>query len=649
VTLDPAAIHDSEASAGARRQGLEVVVGAVTTAAGDHDARMWTSRSGAIWSALPFDGGPGDQSLTSVAAGPLGFVAAGVDRQPTGAVPMAWWSADGMSWSRAGLGPGSPFQPGQSISGLAVGPSGVVAVGTIETGGDVDGMAWFSPDGTTWRTVPLGAAGFTGPAAQTVRAVTATTDGFVAVGDDANAERRVAVVWTSADGVTWRRQPPDAAMGELPTGRRTSGVAAGSIAGAGPVLAAGGGSSLQLWSSADGRRWAREESPVKGSPDGVLVATDGRSALAFTPASGLWLRAPGASWARVSADTAVFPVPSHYSSIRSVVRSGDRLVAVGRDGPDNAVWTSTDGRAWARRADSAAGFADGRVDALTALGDLLVGAGTVPTAAGALAAVWTSADHGDTWQAADPGDPAFSVRDVTQIFDVTAGGPGLVAVGLSYTDEIDAQAWFSADGRTWQRASEPAAWSGPGDQALGHVCPLPGGGVLALGASVVRGQSTAWAWSSQDGRSWERVAAEAARPLAAPGAGFLAGCSSSPAGTLVGGGVAGSGGFDGALWRTVDGRTWTALGSPGTFASPDTDSVVATAADGPRIVVSALNGGNLVLYGSADGGSTWARRPATAFEGFGDQVGTDLAIVGGSVVVVGRDGSAAAVWVGPGP
>lgn len=354
VDLDPAGAGESVATAGARRQGLEVVVGTAVTSRGDHDGRVWSSMYGITWPAVPFDSGPGDQRLTSVAGGPLGFVAAG---------------------------------------------------------------------------------------------------------DDANADRRMAVVWTSADGVTWRRQPTSPDMAELPGFQSTSGVSAGSVAGSGPLLAAGDGYTLELWSSPDGRRWTRDDAPVQEARAGAgaLVATDGRAALLLTGTS-----------------------------------------------------------------DPAGVSAGGYVDGLTASGDLVVAVGSTRPSPGArsVAAVWTSADRGDSWLPVDPANAAFSIRTATQMFDVTAGGPGFVAVGLTYTDEVDAQAWFSTDGRTWQGAAEPAAWSGPGDRGLAHVCPLPDGGVVAIGVANVRAEGAAWAWRSQDGRTWERVPGDATPAFATPGAGF---------------------------------------------------------------------------------------------------------------------------------
>lgn len=652
--LDTLGAQDSTASAGARRQGLEVVVGTVTTARGDRDAQVWTSRDGATWSAVPLGGGSGDQSLTRVAAGPLGFLATGDDSQPGRRVPALWWSSDGTSWSRAGLGPGTPFSTGQSIRGVAVGRLGMVAVGTIDTSGDVDAMAWFSADGATWRTVPLGAAGFTGPATQAANAVTATADGFVAVGNDAGAERRFAVAWTTADGVTWRRQPPSPDMAELPTGDSTRGVSAEAIAGSGPVVAVGGGYALQVWTSPDGRRWTREEPPSHEarSGDGAVVATDGsgRAMLVRTGGGGLWYRPPGAAWASVDSDTNVFPRAGGAYRITSMVRAGGRLLAFGTEsgpsGSANALWVSNDGRTW-ERSDSSRFFAGAHVDAVTMYESVVVAAGVASDpgpADASVAAVWTSADAGDSWQRVGAGNPAFSIRGTTQMFGVAAAGPGLVAVGLTYEihETTDAHAWYSADGRTWQRATEPPVWSGPGDQQLQDVCSLPGGGALALGTSIRDGKHEPWAWISRDGATWE----DGAPALRAAGVQFTVSCASDVNRGLVVGQRAGDGGGDGALWETVDGRSWRSVGHTDTFGGAGDERLIAVAIDGDRIVVTGHEDGDLTVYSSADGGSRWQKSTSARF---GGSTGSEPVMVDDRVVVAGQEGSSAAVWIGPGP
>jgi hypothetical protein len=630
----------SVAGAGARRQGVLVVVGTVTSRSGDRDGRIWTTRDGATWSVATVPArGPGAQSLTSVAAGPLGLVAAGVD----GSVPAVWTSPDGLMWTRVA----GPFLETERIGGVAVGPQGAVAVGTITTSGDVDGMAWFSADGTTWRTVPLGAAGFTGRASQAVNAVTASAGGFVAVGEDANGERRVAVAWTSADGITWQRQPAnELVIGPGP--RSTAGAYAGDVAGSGPLVAVGGSTSVQVWGSPDGRRWTRQDPPPEGSAAGSRVATDGRAVL--ISAGALWLRGPTGGWTEVGADTSVFPRAARSYGLFTMTRAGGRLIAFGWAGAELAQWTSPDGLEWERHPDAGGVFARGSVSGLAGLGNVIVAGGTARDSSDHnVAAVWTSADDGATWERAETGNPAWTVRQTTQIFGVGTGGPGVVAVGLSWDGvTIDAHAWSSSDGRTWRRASDPPEWSGPGDQTLSLACGLPGGGVVALGTVTVLGDQDVWAWVSQDGITWQRATGPEAATLAGAGPQFLRACVSTPTGVLVTGQRQGAGGDDGVLWATQDGTAWTTI-APEVFASPVDDSLRGVTADGGRIVISSLEGGEVVFFTSSDTGATWQRRSAPRVGSLEFTVASELAIAGDLLFGAGIAGASVAVWIGPAP
>lgn len=650
--LEAVGVRASVASDVAARQNRVVVVGAVIRPAGDRDAYVWTSNDGSAWTAVPLDsvvGGPGEQSMTSVAAGPAGFVAAGVERTRERSLPVVWWSPDGDAWSRVS----GPFLDEHAISDVAVGTAGVVAVGTIQTGGNVDGMVWFSPNGTTWRPVPLGAAGFTGRGAQTVTAVTATRGGFVAVGDDAEGERRVAVVWTSADGITWNRQLASPDMAEYPTAESTQGVSATSVAGAGPVVAVGGGYSLQVWTSPDGSRWTRGDRPADGrnSHAGALVAAEGATFLVVT-GNRLWLRRAAGAWIDAGTDETAFPRPPHTSSLGPMIHTGGQFTAYGTGLGESGLWRSPDGGRWERQPTGTGPLDAGYAAHLIAFGTLLVAVGVDdhPNATDSVAAVWMSADQGTTWERVEESNPAFLVRRTTQMNAATASGAGLVAVGLSYDIRatIDAHAWFSADGRTWRRASDPPAWSGPGDQYFADVCALPGGGVVAVGAVAEQADQDVWAWVSQDGVTWVR-ATEGATVLGGPGPQFTTDCASSDGGVLVPGQTPGAGGRDGVLWKTVDGLTWTRVGEPGLFSGPGDDVLSAVAVDGDRIVVTGHDDGDLTVFSSGDGGVTWGEHRGAVFGGVGSQGAREVAIAGDRVVLTGYDGASAAVWIGPAP
>ncbi|MGI8810386.1 MAG: hypothetical protein ACR2KK_21555 [Acidimicrobiales bacterium] len=653
--LDTGVDRQGVVAAVVRRGGLAVAVGAAQTPGGHRDARVWASEDGGPWRAVELAtvaGGPGDQGMTSVAAGPVGFVAAGFDHSRPRGVPAMWWSPDGMAWSRVGAGPGSPFSAGQAINGVAVGERGAVAVGTIQTSGDIDAMAWFSADGTTWRSVPLGLAGFTGPVKQEARAVTSTVEGYVAVGADANAERRVAAVWRSADGISWQRQPASPDMGQL-GGESTAGISVAAVAGRGPVVAVGGAGSLRVWTSPDGRRWTWAQPPVeqRGSDLGALVATDGRGVVVGGGNGGLWFRPFGADWIDVDGDQTVFPIPSRSSTIRSIVRAGERFVALGSvSGGDDggpAIWTSPDGTSWTRSKP----FSSGTVEQVIGFGNDLVAVGTARASDqdGGTAAIWISSDGGATWEPVGVGNPAFRVHRTTQIFGATAGGPGLVAVGLTYDGtQIDAAAWFSADGRTWRRAPGPPAWSGAGDQLLGVACALPGGGVVALGTVTVAGEQDVWAWVSSDGVTWERAGGEGASILAGPGGQYPSGCATTGTGVLVTGTVPGDGGTDGVVWSSTDGRTWAIPADASPFAGPRDEGLFGIDVNAERVVLTGREDDDLTVFTSRDSGATWQKRTALGFGGPADQVAYPI-IAGDHVVLAGHDGTSAAVWIGPGP
>ena len=295
-------------------------------------------------------------------------------------------------------------------------------------------------------------------------------------------------------------------------------------------------------------------------------------------------------------------------------------------------------------------FATGSVSGLTRAGSAIVAAGTARDAAGHnLAAVWTSSDGGRTWERAEAGNPAWTVRRTTQIIGVGTGGPGVVAVGLSWDGvTIDAHAWSSSDGRTWRRASDPPEWSGPGDQLLSVACGLPGGGVVALGTVTVLGEQDVWAWVSQDGVTWQRATGPEAATLAGPGIQFLRACASTPSGVLVTGQRAGAGGFDGVLWSTPDGRAWSSI-APELFAGPAEDSLRGIAAKGERVVLSRREGDDLAFFTSTDSGATWQRRGGPRVGRLEFTVASELAIAGDVVVGAGIDGAGVAVWVGSAP
>jgi len=157
---------------------------------------------------------------------------------------------------------------------------------------------------------------------------------------------------------------------------------------------------------------------------------------------------------------------------------------------------------------------------------------------------------------------------------VTAGGPGLVAVGVNNLDpddpgrgkggseffETDAAVWTSVDGITWSRVPYDGAIF---DRAEMSSVTVGGPGLVAVGSThpdddVPTGPSSdAVVWTSVDGISWSRVPADGA-VFAGTGGQRMATVIATDAGLVAVG--SDGGGYDtrpdSAVWTSADGITW---------------------------------------------------------------------------------------------
>ena len=166
-------------------------------------------------------------------------------------------------------------------------------------------------------------------------------------------------------------------------------------------------------------------------------------------------------------------------------------------------WTSTDGLDWRALPTSvAAPFGRAQLDqivpgpsGLVAFGELVPATGTNITAM-----VWTSPD-GRVWTRAPQFPTAFPTDTIA---DLAAGPGGYAAVGSRSVGGNLTQsrrAWYSVDGRTWQRAS------GPGAQGPTVVMTCEGG---FFGVDSPSAQATFW--TSADGVNWRVQPAVVGRP-----------------------------------------------------------------------------------------------------------------------------------------
>ena len=335
--------------------------------------------------------------------------------------------------------------------------------------------------GYGWSRVPHDGMVFGGAGTQWMEGVTVGGPGLVAVGSSG----RSAAVWTSTDGLSWDRVPHDDAI--FGSGKETS-----------MLSVTAGGSGL------------------------VAVGYEGSRFSDLGPQAVVWTSVDGLSWSRVRQDETVFA----GTWMKAVTAGGPGLVAVGAENSGAAVWTSVDGLTWSRvtQDTSIFGCPGGQGFGMTAVtvgGPGLVAGGLPDCAnpAGAGTAVWTSVD-GLTWSRV----PDSTGPDGFLPWGVTAGGPGLVAVGF---DDANAVVWTSADGLTWSRVpNDDGIFGGQGDLLMsmnsvtgtgqglvavgfgaefgccgsgpgGSKRQQPGEGPLTSGSAVV--------WTSVDGVRWSRV------------------------------------------------------------------------------------------------------------------------------------------------
>ena len=241
-------------------------------------------------------------------------------------------------WQRAE----APFTPTdlQLWDVIAGGPGFIAVGGGFEAGQEVGTAAiWVSEDGRTWQSVAL-----LGDAATGIpRSITATPDGYVAVGSGCCPDR--AAVWLSSDGLAWERLPDqpgfaDAAM--LGVTWMDDGLVA---VGCSAQLECFGGLS---WTSSDGRTWSL---PVALDllPVAVSATTAGTLAVGssepYEGSAALAMTIDGSDW---SASSIIAP----SGSLDAAIDTPMGILAVGgTTDPRNGravtlAFTSSDGLAW---------------------------------------------------------------------------------------------------------------------------------------------------------------------------------------------------------------------------------------------------------------------------------------------------------------
>jgi hypothetical protein len=236
-----------------------------------------------------------------------------------------------------------------------------------------------------------------------------------------------------------------------------------------------------------------EMTAVIGAGEGLVTVGSSNGTAAA------WTSVDGAAWSRIPVDDASSNGDS-AQSMNSVTVGGPGLVAVGHttsgDDTDATVWTSVDGTAWTRLPHDEAVFGAARLYEVVAggLGLVAIGEDTDHEAI----RMWTSVD-GFAWSQVPYDESVFASAT---IYSVAGGGQGLVAVGHTISNEdTDAVVWTSTDGLSWSRVPhDESVFGGEGDQAMFDVT-AGGPGLVAVG-------SGASVWTSIDGRTWTLTAAD---------------------------------------------------------------------------------------------------------------------------------------------
>ena len=108
------------------------------------------------------------------------------------------------------------------------------------------------------------------------------------------------------------------------------------------------------------------------------------------------------------------------------------------------------------------------------------------------------------WSRVPQDDVVFGGEGGQVMLSVTAGGPGLVAVG---SDGSAAAVWTSPDGFIWSRVPHDAALGGASFQTMRSVT-IGAVGLIAVGSDGSDAGEDAAVWTSPDGITWSRVQTE---------------------------------------------------------------------------------------------------------------------------------------------
>jgi hypothetical protein len=350
------------------------------------------------------------------------------------------------------------------------------------------------------------------------------------------------------------------------------------------------------------------------------------SRTASPPSSAAPGTATGAfTWQRVPAATAIVGGGSRGLKLQDLATVPGGFLAVGGDVRGGVVLSSPDGVQWTRARDEAA-FDYASVRAVAAQGGLIVAVGTLSGSNRGL--LWTMTD-GLTWR---NGGHAFAGN--IEVVGVAAGASSYVVAGsfrtlpdASGVRRLVGAAWTSEDGRTWDRFVMPAD-ADVGDFRLTFVT-FAGSRFVALGrASDTDAHPGMLVWTSTDGREWRR-----GQDIPVGPDGSMSDVALGPMGALVAVGRSTATPSHAAAFTSPDGLRWTPVPD-----GPTLDGAVmrGLACNERRCLAVGQSAGaspsNAAAWTTVDG-VTWSR--TGPLSGLGDVGMGDVALTGEGAVAIG--------------
>jgi hypothetical protein len=611
-----------------------VVAGSVGPAT-DRRAAVWISpAAGAsftrvVSAALSTD----DSTMTLVTSGPLGLIGAGTT---AGHVAM-WYSADGRHWSRLG---GAEQLIGAAADAhidtlLATTNEGVFAGGWDHRGSSIEAALWSSGDGIHWRRVDAARPEFGGPGdyiitglAQLQSQPSVSGTALVAVGATRTGSRWAPASWISPNGVSWSRPSTAFAFAARPqpdaTDATVRAISAIPSTGLSTTLVAVGGGPTAQ------RLWKSNDGlhwTDQALPAAAAASDQWQASLLATAGSTLLVvdAEPGQPHVLVDRAATGWLQPSADPRVFGAVESVAR--------PTGLVGTAT-GVTMAVETDAPA---------------QMVGPGTSSTR------LLTSTD-GINWTPEATGRVFAGAR----VTGLAAGPGGLVAVGWRQSGStIRAVAWTSPAGQPWQAAAPLDGGMVAGSDEATAVC-TSGGEVVAVGwARSAAGAESARVWASGDGASW--TAAPVSPPMRSGADDAMAGCSAAPGAGHESGfaafGTAASPatGVGPAFWTSAKGLSWTRQsGNPfGDLRFPALDVarsnavwMAATAAADPHLTPAAPPPSS-GLWVTTDAGDSWQAvdTSRSVWQGQTPAHLARVAFVGSEPIVAGDVDGRLTVWI----